>query len=89
MPIDQISHISDNAFLAAFAKCNAEVARILSEKLLSKAYGQAFHRLRNRADSEDIAQEAFFQIVAYGTRLEGGPHQVSTWLYGSASCSSA
>ena len=62
LQIDPTTQMSDNALLAAFAKGHADAARLLSERLLPKAYAQAFFRLRNQADAEDIAQEAFIRL---------------------------
>ena len=64
MPIDPTTRMSDNALLAAFAKGHADAARLLSERLLPKAYTGVFW-LRNQADAEDIAQEAFINCGAW------------------------
>ena len=65
MPIDHITQKNNNSLLFAFAKVNAEAARVLSERLFSKAYAQAFHQLHNQADVKDIAQEAFLNSVVW------------------------
>lgn len=81
MPIDPTTQMSDNALLAAFAKGHADAARLLSERLLHKAYAQAFFRLRNQADAEDIAQEAFIRLWRMAPNWAEDGTKVSTWLY--------
>jgi len=81
MPIDPTTQMSDNALLAAFAKGHADAARLLSEQLLPKAYAQAFFRLRNQADAEDIAQEAFIRLWRMAPNWAEDGTKVSTWLY--------
>ena len=81
MPIDATTQMSDNALLAAFAKGHADAARLLSERLLPKAYAQAFFRLRNQADAEDIAQEAFIRLWRMAPNWAEDGTKVSTWLY--------
>jgi len=81
MPIDPTTQMSDNALLAAFAKGHADAARLLSERLLPKAYAQAFFWLRNQADAEDIAQEAFIRLWRMAPNWAEDGTKVSTWLY--------
>lgn len=81
MPIDPTTQMSDNALLAAFAKGHADAARLLSERLSPKAYAQAFFRLRNQADAEDIAQEAFIRLWRMAPNWAEDGTKVSTWLY--------
>ena len=81
MPIDPTTRMSDNALLAAFAKGHADAARLLTERLLPKAYAQAFFWLRNQADAEDIAQEAFIRLWRMAPNWAEDGTKVSTWLY--------
>ena len=81
MPIDPTTRMSDNALLAAFAKGHADAARLLTERLLPKAYAQAFFWLRNQADAEDIAQEAFIRLWGMAPNWAEDGTKVSTWLY--------
>ena len=81
MPIDHITQKSNNALLLSFAKGNAGAARVLSERLLPKAYAQAFHQLRNQTAAEDIAQEAFFRLWRMSPDWKEDGTKVSTWLY--------
>lgn len=80
MPIDHRTQKSNNALLLAFAKSDAGAAHILSERLLPKAYAQAFHVLRNQADAEDVAQKAFLNC---GVRHQTGKRTVQKCQLGS------
>ena len=80
MPIDHITQKNNNSLLFAFAKVNAEAARVLSERLFSKAYAQAFHQLHNQADAADIAHKAFLDS---GVWHQIGKRMVPKCLLGS------
>ena len=80
MPIDPTTQMGDNALLAAFAKGHSDAARLLCERLLPKAYAQAFFRLHNQADAEDIAQEAFIRLWRMASNWTEDGTKVSTWL---------
>lgn len=80
MPIDPTTQMSDNALLAAFAKGHSDAARLLCERLLPKAYAQAFFRLHNQADAEDIAQETFIRLWRMASNWTEDGTKVSTWL---------
>ena len=72
MPFGQLSGMSDNALLVAYANGTPQAAQILTERLMPKIFAQAFHRLRNKADAEDIAQEALrrlWRITPVGSRV--------------------
>ena len=49
---------------------------------MPKAYAQAFFRLRNQADAEDIAQETFIRLWRMASNWTEDGTKVSTWLYG-------
>ena len=74
MPIDQIIQVGANALLTAFAKGNAEAARILSERLLPKPVRRRFIGCAI-GQIHKILHKTLFQIVVYGTRLERGRRQ--------------
>ena len=81
MPFGQLSGMSDNALLVAYANGTPQAAQILTERLMPKIFAQAFHRLRNKADAEDIAQEAFLRLWRIAPDWQQGNTKVSTWLY--------
>ena len=81
MPSQTPDQLDDTALLAAYAKGMPEAARILTERLMPKLYAQAYHRLQNAADAEDIAQEAMLRLWKIAPNWQSGRAKISTWLY--------
>ena len=81
MPFDQLASLSDNALLVAYANGTPEAARVLTERLTAKVLAQAYHLLRNRADAEDVTQEAFVRLWRIAPDWKQDQAQVTTWLY--------
>ena len=81
MPLDQFASLSDNALLVAYANGTQEAARVLTERLTSKVFAQAYHMLRNRADAEDVTQEAFVRLWRIAPDWKQDQAKVTTWLY--------
>lgn len=81
MPVDPTSQMRGNAILAALAKGHSEAVRLLGERLLPKAYAQAFFRLCNQADANDITQEAFIRLRRMASNWTEDGTKVSTWFY--------
>jgi RNA polymerase sigma factor (sigma-70 family) len=81
MPFDQLSEMSDNALLVAYANGMPQAAQILTERLMPKIFAQAFHRIRNKADAEDIAQESLLRLWRIAPDWQQDNAKVSTWLY--------
>ena len=81
MPFDQFTSLSDNALLVAYVNGTQEAARVLTERLTAKVFAQAYHMLRNRADAEDVTQEAFVRLWRIAPEWKQDQAQVTTWLY--------
>ena len=81
MPFDQLSGMDDNALLLAYANGTPQAAQILTERLMPRIFIQAFHRIRNKADAEDIAQEALLRLWRIAPDWQQDNAKVSTWLY--------
>jgi len=81
MPFDQLASLSDNALLVAYANGTQEAAHVLTERLTPKVFAQAYHMLRNRADAEDVTQEAFVRLWRIAPEWKQDQAQVTTWLY--------
>ena len=81
MPFDQFASLSDNALLVAYANGPQEAAHVLTERLTPKVFAQAYHMLRNRADAEDVTQEAFVRLWRIAPEWKQDQAQVTTWLY--------
>ena len=48
---------------------------------MSKIFTQAFHRVLNEADADDIAQEAMLRLWRIAPNWKQGNAKISTWLY--------
>lgn len=71
----------DGALLVAFANGDAEAARELAARLLPRTLSQAQRMLSDRAEAEDVAQEAMMRLWRIAGEWRQGEAQVSTWLY--------
>lgn len=72
--------IPDAALLTAFANGDPLAARDLSARLLPRVMGQAVRMLQDRAEAEDVAQEAMLRLWRVAPDWRQGEAQVSTWL---------
>ena len=73
--------ISDAALLESFANGDPVAARDLARRLLPRVMGQAMRMLQDRAEAEDVAQEAMLRLWRIAPDWRQGDAQVSTWLY--------
>ena len=73
--------IPDSALLVAYANGDPAAARDLSARLLPRIMGQAVRMLQDRAEAEDVAQEAMMRLWRIAPDWRQGEAQVSTWLY--------
>ena len=71
----------DAALLIAFANGDAGAAQLLAERLLPRTLAQAQRMLGDRAEAEDVAQEAMMRPWRIAGEWRQGEAQVSTWLY--------
>jgi len=71
----------DAALLIAFANGDAGAAQLLAERLLPRTLAQAQRMLSDRAEAEDVAQEAMMRLWRIAGEWRQGEAQVSTWLY--------
>ncbi|NBD30593.1 MAG: sigma-70 family RNA polymerase sigma factor [Alphaproteobacteria bacterium] len=72
---------SDEALLAAYARGERDAARALSRRLLPRVLGQAQRMLGDRAEAEDVAQEAMLRLWRIAPDWEADRAKVTTWLY--------
>lgn len=75
-PLDQ-----DALLLARFAGGDSAAARDLTARLGPKAFALAVRILGDRAEAEDVAQEAMLRLWRIAPDWETGRARVSTWLY--------
>ncbi|MAB06320.1 MAG: RNA polymerase subunit sigma [Rhodobacteraceae bacterium] len=81
MPYDAMSDCSDEDLLGAYAAGEPAAARALTVRLGPKAFGLAMRMLGDRAEAEDVAQEALLRLWRAAPGWRTGEAKVSTWLY--------
>lgn len=69
------------ALLARYARGDAAAARVLTTRLTPRAYAQAMRLLGDRAEAEDVAQEAMMRLWKIAPDWRTGEAKVTTWLY--------
>lgn len=77
--------ISDDVLLARYAAGDASAASELAKRHGGRLIGLAWRLLNDRAEAEDVAQEAMLRLWRVAPQWEAGRAQVSTWLYRVAS----
>jgi RNA polymerase sigma-70 factor (ECF subfamily) len=81
MPFDAFADVSDDALLVLFANGDPDAARALNVRLTPRAFGQAMRMLGDRAEAEDVAQEAMLRLWKIAPDWRQGEAKVTTWLY--------
>ena len=81
MPFDALSDVSDDALLVAFGNGDREAARALTMRLTPRVLGFATRLLGDRAEAEDVAQEAMLRLWQLAPDWRQGEAKVTTWLY--------
>lgn len=81
MAFDAQEQITDEALLARFAAGEAAAARALTLRLTPLALRVAQRMLNDRAEAEDVAQEAMLRLWRMAPDWQEGVARVSTWLY--------
>ncbi len=79
--LDMMSDESDEALLARVATGDGPAARALSLRLAPRIFAHAVRLLGDRAEAEDIAQEALLRLWRIAPDWQPGGARVSTWLY--------
>ena len=67
--------------LRRYAQGDGQAAEILTQRLTPRVFGQAFRLLGQRAEAEDVTQEAMLRLWRIAPDWRDGEAQVSTWLY--------
>lgn len=82
MPYDALNDVSDEALLVAFGNGDMEAARALTMRLTPRVVGYAARTLGgDRAEAEDVAQEAMLRLWRVAGEWRQGEAKVTTWLY--------
>lgn len=71
----------DGALLVAYANGDPDAARILALRLAPRVLGQATRMLADRAEAEDVTQEALMRLWKIAPDWRQGEAEVRTWLY--------
>lgn len=72
---------ADAALMARYAAGEEAAARLLSARLSPRAYAHAFRVLGDRAEAEDVTQEAMLRLWKQAAQWDAGRAQAATWLY--------
>ncbi|MDC1303824.1 RNA polymerase sigma factor [Ascidiaceihabitans sp.] len=81
MPLDAYTDLADDALLAQYSKGDAAAARALTARLTPRVFGHAVRVLGDRAEAEDVAQDAMMRLWKVAPDWRMGEAKVSTWLY--------
>lgn len=81
MPRDTLAPLSDDALLVLYANGDRGAARLLTTRLAPRVMAYAFRLLADRAEAEDVAQEAMLRLWRIAPDWRQGEAQVTTWLY--------
>ncbi|TGD42061.1 RNA polymerase sigma factor [Pseudotabrizicola sediminis] len=73
--------LSDEALLVLYANGDPGAARLLTQRLAPRAFGHAQRLLGDRAEAEDVAQEALLRLWRIARDWRQGEAQVTTWLF--------
>ncbi len=71
----------DGALLVAYAQGDMAAARLLTDRLAPRALAQAARMLADRAEAEDVTQEALLRLWRVAPAWRQGEARVTTWLY--------
>lgn len=85
MPFDAFTDVSDDALLVLYANGDRAAARALTLRLTPRVLAFAHRMLGNRAEAEDVAQEAMLRLWKVAGDWRQDQAKVSTWLYRVAS----
>ena len=81
MAFDADNDVSDEALLGLYGNGDRRAARELTVRLTPLAFRVALRMLGDRAEAEDIAQEAMLRLWKVAPDWRRGEARVSTWLY--------
>ena len=81
MPLDTQAELDDADLLAAYAAGDRAAARILTQRLTPVVFALAWRLLADKAEAEDVAQEAMMRLWRIAPDWEKDRAKVTTWLY--------
>ncbi|MFA9230012.1 MAG: RNA polymerase sigma factor [Microgenomates group bacterium] len=81
MSRDPLALVPDEALVVLYANGDREAARALTSRLLPRILGYAARILQDRAEAEDVAQEAMLRLWRVAPNWRPDEAKVTTWLY--------
>ncbi len=81
MALDALTEVSDEALLILYGNGDRQAAQSLTLRLGPLAFRVAYRMLGDRAEAEDLAQEAMLRLWKIAPDWRTGEAKVSTWLY--------
>ena len=81
MPFEGPADEADDVLLRRFALGDSGAARVLTLRLTPRVYAHAARLLGDRAEAEDVAQEAMLRLWKLAPDWREGEAKVTTWLY--------
>ena len=81
MPRDTLAEVSDDTLLVLYANGDPAASRLLTARLTPRLFGYAMRLLADRAEAEDVTQEAMLRLWKVAPQWRPGEAQVSTWAY--------
>lgn len=78
---DALSEVSDETLLVLYGNGDGAAARALSLRLAPLAFRIGVRMLNDRAEAEDLAQEAMLRLWKIAPEWRVGEAKISTWLY--------
>ena len=78
---DPDASLSDDALLVLYANGDGRAVQELTMRLSPRCFGVAMRVLGNRAEAEDVTQEAMMRLWRMAPNWQPGQAQLSTWLY--------
>lgn len=81
MALDAMSEVSDEALVVLYANGDASAARSLTLRLAPRVMAHAYRLLSDRAEAEDVTQEALLRLWKIAPEWRQGEAKVTTWLY--------
>jgi RNA polymerase sigma factor (sigma-70 family) len=81
MPFDAMSDTPDDALLILYANGDGAAAAALTARLAPRAFAVALRLLQDRAEAEDVTQEAMLRLWQIAPKWQQEQAKPSTWLF--------
>ncbi|MPL84649.1 RNA polymerase ECF family sigma subunit [Rhodobacter sp. 140A] len=81
MALDALDDVSDETLLVLYGNGDRAAARLLTLRMGPLAFRVAQRMLGDRAEAEDLAQEALLRLWKIAPDWRAGEAKVTTWLY--------